>query len=87
MHNAFFENKLTFPIYISDQKFKNLMDLLLIIDENKLHYVYNKDFDRFMIQKTKSKNKKYFCKSCLQCFTSKNVLTEHKKVCLSINGA
>ena len=63
------------------------MDLLLIIDENKSHYVYNKDFDRFMIQKTKSKNKKYFCKSCLQCFTSKNVLTEHKKVCLSINGA
>ena len=44
-------------------------------------------FDRFMIQKTKSKNKKYFCKSCLQCFTSKNMLTEHKKVCLSINGA
>ena len=30
---------------------------------------------------------KDFCKSCLQCFSSKNVLTEHKKVCLSINGA
>ena len=35
----------------------------------------------------KNKNKKYFCKSCLQCFSSKNVLTEHKEVCLSINGA
>ena len=35
--------------------------------------------------KTRNKNKKYFCKSCLQCFSSKNVLTEHK-VCLSING-
>ena len=34
----------------------------------------------------KNKNKKYFCKSCLQCFSSKNVLTEHK-FCLSINGA
>ena len=33
------ENKLTFPIYISDQKFKNSMDLLLIIDENKSYYV------------------------------------------------
>ena len=33
------------------------------------------------------KTKKYFCKSCLQCFRSKNVLTEHKKVHLSINGA
>ena len=37
-------------------------------------------------QKVK-KNKKYFCKSCLQCFNSKNVLTGHKEDCLSINGA
>ena len=63
------------------------MDLLLIIDENKSHYLYIKNFDRFMFQKTKSKNKKYFYKKCLQCFSSKNVLTEHKKICLSINGA
>ena len=35
----------------------------------------------------KNKNEKYFCKSCLQCFSSKNVLTEHKNVCLSINVA
>ena len=38
-------------------------------------------------KKTKNKNKKYFFKSCLQCFSSKNVLTENKEVCLSINGA
>ena len=63
------------------------MDLLLLINKNKSHYVYIKDFDRFMFHKTKNKNKKWFCKSCLQCFSSKNVLTEHKKVCLSINGA
>ena len=82
-----YENKLTFPIYISDQKIENSMDLLLATDENKSHYVYIKDFDRFMFHKTKNKNKKYFCKSCLQCFSSKNVLTKHKEVCLSINGA
>ena len=63
------------------------MNLLLIIDENKSNYVYTKDFDRLMFHKTKFKNKKYFCKSCLQWFSSKNVLTEHKEVCLSINGA
>ena len=62
------------------------MDLLLVTIENKSHYVYIKDFDRFMFHKTKNKNKKYFCKSCLQCFSSKNVLIDHK-VCLSINGA
>ena len=81
-----YENKLTFPIYVSDQKFENLMDLLLVIDENKSHYVYIKDFDRFMFHKTKNKNKKWFCKSCLQCFSSENVLIKHKEDCLSING-
>ena len=82
-----YENKLVSPIYISDQKFENSTNLLLFIDENKSHYVYIKDFDRFMFQKSKNKSKKYFCKSFLQCSSSKNVLTEHKEVCLSINGA
>ena len=36
------------------------MDLLPLIDENKSHYVYIKDFDRFMFHKTKNKNKKCF---------------------------
>ena len=80
------ENKLTIPIYISDQKFENSTDLLFIIDGNKSHYVYINNFDRLMFHKTKNKNKKYFCKNCLQCFSSKNVLTEHKEVCLRING-
>ena len=31
------------------------MDLLLITDENKSHYVYIKDFDRFMFHKTNKK--------------------------------
>ena len=47
--------------------------------------MYIKDFDRFMFHKTKN-NKKWFCKSCLQGFSSKNVLTEHKEDCLSINS-
>ena len=29
------------------------MDLLLLIDDDKSHYVYIKDFDRFMFHKTK----------------------------------
>ena len=53
-----YENKLVFPIYISDQKFENLMDLLLVPDGDKSHYVHIKYFDRFMFQKTKNKNKK-----------------------------
>ena len=80
------ENKLVFPIYISDQKFEDSIDLLLLIDDDKSHYVCIKDFDRFMFHKTKNKNKKWFCRSCLQCFSSENVLIKHKENCLSING-
>ena len=57
-----YENKLTFPIYISHPKFGNLMDLLPIINENKSHYVYIKDFDIFMFHKTKNQKQKIFLK-------------------------
>ena len=57
-----YENSLTYPVYLSYQKFHNSINLLLITDENKSHYVYIKDFNRFMCNKTKNKNKKYFCK-------------------------
>ena len=39
-----------------------------------------------MFHQTKNKNKKWFCRSCLQCFSSENVLIKRKKDCLSING-
>ena len=65
-----YENRLTYLFLLSNQKFKNCMDLLLISDGCKSHYVYVKDFDRFMFNKTKNKNKKCFCKSCLQCFSN-----------------
>ena len=80
-----YENKLTYPVYLSDQKFKNCMDLLVMSSE-KSHYVYIKDFNRFMFNKTKNKNKKYLCRCCLQCFSSEKVLIEHEKDCLTING-
>ena len=40
----YYENDLTYPFYVSDQKFKSCIDLLLITDENKSHYVYIKNF-------------------------------------------
>ena len=55
-----YENGLVFPVYVSGQKFKGFMDLLLLINGDKLHYVYIKDFNRFMFHETKNKNKKWF---------------------------
>ena len=81
-----YENGVAFSVYVSDQNFEDSMDLLLLDDDDKSHYVYIKDFNRYMFHKTKNKNRKWFCRSCLQCFSSKNVLTKHKEDCLSING-
>ena len=81
-----YENKLTFPIYVSDQKFENSMNLLLVIDENENHIMCkSKILTDLCFTKRKIKNKNTFVR--VVCFSCKNVLTEHKKVCLSINGA
>ena len=82
-----YEDKLVFyPIYVSDQKFEDSMDLLLLNDDDKSHYVYIKDCDRFMFHKTENKNKKWFCRSILQCFSIESVLIKHKQGCVSINS-
>ena len=81
-----YENVLVFSIYLPDPKLEDSVDLLLLIDDDKSHYVYIKDFERFMFHKTRNKNKKWFCKSCFQCFSNENVLTKHKEVSLIING-
>ena len=47
-------------MYIPNQNFENLMDLLLVNDHEKLHYVYINDFNRFLFHKTKNKNKNTF---------------------------
>ena len=56
------------------------MNLLLITEETKAHYVLIKDFNKFMyINQTKHKERKHFCMYCLQCFSSEQVLTNHKE--------
>ena len=57
-----------------------------MIKDDKSQHVFIKDFNKFMFHKTKNKNKTWFCKSSLQCFSSENELLKHKEDCLSING-
>ena len=79
-----YENELVYPIFVSKQTFEDSIDLLPLIKNDKSHYVYIKNFNEKI--KTKNKNKKWFCRSCLQCFSSKNVLIKDEEDCLSING-
>ena len=81
-----YENSLVYPVYVSDEKVKNYMDLLMKTSKNKLHYAYIKDFNKFIFNKAKCKNKKHFCKCCLQCFSSEIISVKHKETCFKING-
>ena len=42
--------------------------------------------DLCVIKQNINNNNKYFCKCCLQFFSSEKVLTEQKETCLKING-
>ena len=83
---SFYGINMVYPAHVSNQKFKNHMDLLMITDENKSHFVYIRYFNRSMCNKTKNKNKKHFCRYCLQCLSSEKVLQENEETCLKING-
>ena len=82
-----YENKI-YSIYISNNYNTQVLNVLLITSEEKSNYVFIKDFDRLMYSKAKTKDshKKYFCMTCLQNFTTEEVLSNHKKQCLLING-
>ena len=42
-----YEDNLVDPVYVSDQIFEDCMDLLIIANENKSHYVYINRFKSF----------------------------------------
>ena len=80
MNVFFYKNNL---VYERPQDF---VDLKLIADRNKSHYLNIKHFDRFICNNTKRKYRKHFPRYCLQCFSGEKVLIKHKKVCFKING-
>ena len=82
-----YEKGQPFPIHISKEKFEDQMNLLLITKDKKRHYVLIKDFNAFMYNQTKHKNKNHFCMYCLQCFLSENILVKHTNNCLTISDA
>ena len=81
-----YEKGQPFPIHISKERFEDQMNLLLITKDEKRHFVLFKDFNRFMYNKSKDKERKHFCMYCLQSFSSESILVKHINNCLTING-
>lgn len=81
-----YEEKQPFPIYVSKEKNKNCMNLLLVSNDKKQHYVLIKDFNKFMYNETNHKERKHFCMYSLQCFSSERVLSDHTENFIALNG-
>ena len=69
----FFGMRIEFSLYMFQKKSnEQVLNVLLISNEEKSHYVLIKDFNRLIYSKQKqNKKKKHFCMSCLQNFTTK----------------
>ena len=52
-------------VYVSKKSNEQVLNILLISNEDKPHCVFIKDFNRLMYLKTKHKDRKHFCMSCL----------------------
>ena len=81
-----FHNNKIFPIYSSQERNKDELNLLLLTKTKGRHYILIKDFNKFMHNITKHNGKKHFCMYCLQYFNSERRLNDHKENCIIING-
>ena len=81
-----YENKI-YTLYISKKSDNQTLNLLLITKKDKSHYEFIKNFNRLIFSRTKHKDKKHYYMSCLQNFTTDEILSNHKKQCLLIMDA
>ena len=63
-----YEKQGPYPVYISKEKFNDTLNLLLITKGKEQHYVQIKDFNKFMYNQTKHKERRYFCIYCFGVF-------------------
>ena len=72
-----------FPLQITERKdAEHHVNLLMISDDEKSHYVWIKNFSRLVSSQTsKHKEKKWYCYHCLQGFGRKDLLDKHNALC------
>lgn len=65
------------------------IDLLLLEDGGKKHYIYIKELSRLLNEQgNKHKEKKHYCKHCLWGFGSGPLLEKHCEIgCLAVSGS
>ena len=80
-----YDNKVKYPIYVSKKCCKEKhVDLLLIREGEKKHYVLIKDFSTFLYDHTLHRRRRHFCRYCLEAFSSEETLKSYIKDCFKI---
>ena len=74
------KNTFVFPRYISEHKYSTTVNLLLISNGTRSHYILIKNLDTLLRDKTNHSDMK-FCVYCLQSFTTMVLLDSHMKLC------
>jgi hypothetical protein len=72
-----------YPLYVSRQDGKEV-DLLLIKDGERSHYVWIKDLPRMLFKSSGYEHRKHPCRRCLHVFKTPQLLERHKLDCLGI---
>ena len=80
-----YENEQSYPIHISKETFEDQMNLILITEDKKKHYILIKDFNKFMYNQSRHKERKHLCMYCPQCFSSESILEKHANMQLFNN--
>ena len=77
-----YENKVKYPINASKRYYEGKhLDLLLIVEGEKKGYLLIEDFNTFMYDHTLHRERKRFCRYCLQAFSSEEILKSYIKDC------
>ena len=83
--NVYGWDKGPYPLYVSEKEGReNIIDLLLLSDGEKIHYVWVKDLGTLVCRNNKTHHKQQVCRRCLHVFSRADLLEKHRPECLGI---
>ena len=69
------EKNENYPLYITESKSGEVINMLLFSDGDINHYCWIKNLNKLLFSETQHTNKKYFCVRRLQHFGTQELLT------------
>ena len=82
-----YENKEKYPIYLSKKCYEEKhVDLLLIGEREKKHYILINDFNKFINDHSLYRERKDFCHYCLHTFITEEISKCRNEDCFKIYG-